>query len=144
MSNDGAEDDYQTAAFLYCYRTFTKSSVVLDKLLQRFHVPPPRAGGAVAAAYYRTAYRPAVQLRVCDLLSRWIQICPSDLSGESDAAAARLFDEFTLRVLPQEGLHAAAEALRSALQVRAMNNFVSLVCSLYSRRVDVCTDARRR
>jgi hypothetical protein len=111
---------YQTLCYLGQIVTGTesnwKSSCVVVHFLnlaQRYNVPPPRGAGSFGGAYYRTALRPQIQRRVCDLLGAWLAVCPDDLR-EPEVGAA--FDAFLRDTLPADGYHGAAAALRAALQ----------------------------
>lgn len=75
-------------AFLLTYRSFTNASTLLDKLLERYHVPPK---AKLTAEETRT-----IKQRVCDVIKWWLNESSHDLD-ETHLSKLRRFIETSLR-----------------------------------------------
>jgi RasGEF domain/RasGEF N-terminal motif len=114
---------------LLTYRSFTTAEQLFDVLVQRFRVPdPPLNLGAQApesmsdaeieeqlGIYFRTVLKP-IQLRVINVLKRWVEELFHDLAENSDVLAK--LRKFISEDLSAANLETAAKSLTRALEKR--------------------------
>ena len=104
-------ETYFLGTFLCTYRNFASPALVLQKLLQRYTIPPPDGVDASTLSHWLFHVRLPTQRSVCRILFTWLHEYPGDFGP---SMAARLAD-FATETLPKDGHHAIAVRLRTML-----------------------------
>ncbi|EAL68130.1 Ras guanine nucleotide exchange factor [Dictyostelium discoideum AX4] len=122
LTPENNHDLEYTKTFLLMYQSFTTPEILLQKLIQRYHVPQ-KAGQSVAEWRQRSTH---IQLRVLNVLKTWIKDYFSDFSEKLILAIKSLLES-----MRQTGNMSYAkvisDALNSGLKKSGRNNTVFTV-----------------
>ena len=88
--DDGAVDVSFVNEFLFSYRAFCSAREVLSLLVARWlYLPTGLSSERDLSPAERAQWRPVVQLRVINVLKRWIELHPCDFGCEKDVRELR-------------------------------------------------------
>ncbi|KAK5583167.1 hypothetical protein RB653_004757 [Dictyostelium firmibasis] len=122
LTPENNHDLEYTKTFLLMYQSFTTPEILLQKLIQRYHVPQ-KPGQSVAEWRQRSTH---IQLRVLNVLKTWIKDYFSDFSEKLISAIKSLLES-----MRQTGNMSYAkvisDALNSGLKKSGRNNTVFTV-----------------
>jgi len=101
--------------FLMTYTTFTTSEKLLNKLIERYHVPQDRRPTAMRPEEWNTSVLMPIRLRVSNVLRKWIEEFEDELSSTRLLRTLTTFLDSTLK---PDGYSVLAEAMFAALARR--------------------------
>ena len=82
LTNEEKVDTNFFNTFLLTYQSFTTADIFLNKLMQRFNVPPNNPASGLSDADYEVHVQMPIRMRVCNVLRKWIEQCYDDLGDE--------------------------------------------------------------
>lgn len=114
MTATTSSEDYDPKfmqAFLITYQSFTTPVVLLNKLLERYHVPTSTCEPGMSEAEWREKVVFPIQFRVVNILNQWLDTCFDDF----DAFLVTKLNKFIQLSLPADGHSPLAKKLAKTL-----------------------------
>ncbi|KAI9011465.1 ras guanine nucleotide exchange factor domain-containing protein [Gaertneriomyces semiglobifer] len=103
--------------FLLTYQSFTTGSVLLRKLMERYHAPRDRKPTWASYDHFRLT----IQLRVCNVLLQWVKRHPSDFVSQKDKEVHPFWHtamEFVETVLAWDHANMARQIRRNLVKIK--------------------------
>eukprot|EP01087_Luapelamoeba_hula_P009404 TRINITY_DN2421_c0_g1_i5.p1 TRINITY_DN2421_c0_g1~~TRINITY_DN2421_c0_g1_i5.p1 ORF type:complete len:382 (-),score=52.20 TRINITY_DN2421_c0_g1_i5:83-1228(-) len=101
-----------TKTFLMTYHTFTTPEKFLHKLIERYYVPISKKPPDVSKETWETSVMKAIQIRVCNVLRKWIDVFEDELTNTRLLKKLKGFIE---NVLIPDGHNVLATAMTNSL-----------------------------